>query len=144
MAALGPKAGTQHADEGTAFSPIVSAVPSDAEKRRRGEVGARIIHAYRLAGLQQAELAQRIGVSPRWVRKLERGEAQPDAYLERIARETGVDLTWLRTGEKPSRDEEIAELRREIQDLTLRFQQLRDLIARQGLRENGDSGVHQD
>jgi transcriptional regulator with XRE-family HTH domain len=62
-------------------------------------IGERIAIALKRAGLKQNGLSKRLGLSSnaanRWVRGL-RAPSLPD--LEKIARETGVDVSWLAFG----------------------------------------------
>ena len=62
-------------------------------------MGARIAALRRQAGLSQAELAQRIRVSPSAVGMYEQGRREPSAdMLVQIARVLGVSVDYLLTG----------------------------------------------
>ncbi|WP_084253082.1 helix-turn-helix transcriptional regulator [Devriesea agamarum] len=57
------------------------------------------------AGLEQAELAERIGASRRTIGSAERGERDPRRTLVMAwALATGVPLQWIETGRVPSPD----------------------------------------
>jgi len=69
-------------------------------------LGERISDARRRAGLTQAEIAQRFGISAQAVSQWEAGRAKPDiARLEELARILATDFLWLCFGEEGSNAE---------------------------------------
>lgn len=48
--------------------------------------------------LSRLALAKRVGVSPKAIQLIEEGKTRHSRYLEPIARELGISLTWLTTG----------------------------------------------
>ncbi|MGC4058459.1 MAG: helix-turn-helix domain-containing protein [Chitinophagaceae bacterium] len=62
-------------------------------------VGTRIAEARKKMGLSQADIAQRVAISPQAVGKWERGESMPDIItLNRLAEIFGVDLNYFSDG----------------------------------------------
>lgn len=69
-------------------------------------LGPRIAALRRQAGLSQAELAARLGVSPSAMGMYEQGRREPAAeVLVDLARELGVSTDFLLTGRAASRSE---------------------------------------
>lgn len=63
-------------------------------------LGARIAALRRAAGWNQAELAQRLGISPSAVGMYEQGRREPSAdMLVRLSRVLGVSVDYLLTGQ---------------------------------------------
>lgn len=58
----------------------------------------RLKKARKLAGLNQAELAKRIGVQQTSISDLERGKSKSTSFSTQIAHELGVSALWLATG----------------------------------------------
>ncbi|MFI2816785.1 LexA family protein [Vreelandella lionensis] len=58
----------------------------------------RLKKARKLAGLNQAELAQKIGVQQTSISDLERGKSKSTSFSTQIAHELGVSALWLATG----------------------------------------------
>ncbi|WP_422101975.1 LexA family protein [Vreelandella sp.] len=58
----------------------------------------RLKKARKLAGLNQAELAQKIGVQQTSISDLERGKSKSTSFATQIAHELGVSALWLATG----------------------------------------------
>jgi transcriptional regulator with XRE-family HTH domain len=65
-------------------------VPSDNPERLIRSVGRRIAELRRAKGWTQAELAERLGVSIKWVSRVENGENLTLATLAKIGRVFGV------------------------------------------------------
>ncbi|MGA9117362.1 MAG: XRE family transcriptional regulator [Bacteroidota bacterium] len=66
----------------------------------KAAIGDRIREARENKGMDQASLASRAGVVTRTLQRWEKGEQVPDGVcLTRIARATGVQPSWLLTGE---------------------------------------------
>lgn len=57
---------------------------------------ARLREAIIDAGVDQSELARRIGVTPGTINQIATGATQRSRYLPDIARELGVSLEWLK------------------------------------------------
>lgn len=69
-------------------------------------VSDRLRKAREFAHLDQAELAERIGISRATVSNYERGVGAPRRPILRLwAEETGVPLEWLQQGHGPESDE---------------------------------------
>ncbi|MBR2512734.1 MAG: helix-turn-helix domain-containing protein [Halomonas sp.] len=58
----------------------------------------RLKKARKLAGLNQAELAKKIGVQQTSISDLERGKSKSTSFSTQIAHELGVSALWLATG----------------------------------------------
>ena len=68
---------------------------------RLDQLGSRIAESRRERGLTQAEVADRMGVTPQAVSKWERGLACPDlVFLDDLSFVLGVSIDWLLTGQK--------------------------------------------
>ncbi|MCQ2430131.1 MAG: helix-turn-helix domain-containing protein [Clostridia bacterium] len=68
---------------------------------RPDQLGARIADSRRGRGLTQAELADRMGVTPQAVSKWERGLACPDlVFLDELSALLCVSIDWLLTGRR--------------------------------------------
>jgi transcriptional regulator with XRE-family HTH domain len=85
--------------------------------------GRRIAQARRERRLTQAELAARIGVSPRSVHAYESGSVVPYRHLAALERELGRPTSWLLAGTSadggvPSLDEVAGELGRLREEVT--------------------------
>jgi repressor LexA len=66
----------------------------------RSTIGERLRSAREQKELDQATLSEKIGVVTRTLQRWEKGEQVPDGIaITRIARNTGVQPTWLLTGE---------------------------------------------
>ena len=66
----------------------------------KSTIGERLREAREQKGLEQTVLAAKIGVVPRTLQRWEKGEQVPDGLeITRIAKVTGVQPTWLLTGE---------------------------------------------
>ncbi len=76
------------------------------------KLGHRVAERRRLAGLTQAELADRVGVAMETISRMERGSALPGlSRIEAIARALNTDLTDLfDIGERSALDASIDEL----------------------------------
>lgn len=71
--------------------------------------GHRIVEARSAAGLGQAELAERLGVTARTLSRWENDHREPKrSALRAIAEVTGARLEWLLTGQEPMRPETVA------------------------------------
>ncbi|QKY80038.1 immunity repressor [Gordonia phage Doggs] len=69
------------------------------------QVHHRLRIAREWAGLEQSELADRIGISRQSVSKAESGKTEPRRItLNAWALATGVPVSWLRNGETPGTD----------------------------------------
>lgn len=146
-----PSTGTEEACERNGGCPSVPGdMPTgEGESQRRRRIGERIAHARKVAGLEQQDLADELGISDRALRYIERGERSPDRYLDDIARLTGRSVEWFVTGVDAPRDEAIAELRRRIDDQAeelrrqreehaVELEKFRDLLRQHGLLKNGN------
>lgn len=78
-------------------------------------LGARIAALRRAAGWNQAELAQRLGISPSAVGMYEQGRREPSAdMLVRLSRVLGVSVDYLLTGQPAAEESgKLADLIRE-------------------------------
>lgn len=66
-------------------------------------VGARIVDAYKSAGLNRNQFSQRIGTTYQHVIRWEKGNSAPKyEYLMKIASATGRSVHWIATGEEPA------------------------------------------
>ena len=73
-------------------------------------LGARIASLRREAGLNQAELAQQLQISPSAVGMYEQGRREPSAdTLVAMARLFGVSLDYLLTGQAADKDQQALE-----------------------------------
>lgn len=69
------------------------------------EVKHRLLIAREYAGLEQAELAERIGVSRNTIGNMEKGRGKPrQIVLNAWALATGVPVKWIENGDAPSPD----------------------------------------
>ena len=63
--------------------------------RSPADVGRAVRHARRELGMSQVELAERLGVSQRWLSELETGKPKIlDARLFDVLAQLGLNLTW--------------------------------------------------
>ena len=63
--------------------------------RSPADVGRAVRHARRELGMSQVELAQRLGVSQRWLSELETGKPKIlDARLFDVLAQLGLKLAW--------------------------------------------------
>lgn len=79
-------------------------------------VGQRIKQARREAGLTQAELAGRLGITQRSVQLYESGDVVPYRRLERIGAVCGRSSQWLLYGDAVLHDESSQALRERLHD----------------------------
>lgn len=63
------------------------------------DIGQRVRHARKHAGLTQGELAKAVGMKQPSLSELERGLSRSSAYLFQIAKVCEVNVEWLATGE---------------------------------------------
>ena len=67
--------------------------------RSPADVGRAVRHARRELGMSQVELAERLGVSQRWLSELETGKPKIlDARLFDVLAQLGLDLEWTLDG----------------------------------------------
>jgi len=63
--------------------------------RSPADVGRAVRHARRELGMSQVELAERLGVSQRWLSELETGKPKIlDARLFDVLAQLGLNLAW--------------------------------------------------
>lgn len=63
--------------------------------RSPADVGRAVRHARRELGMSQVELAERLGVSQRWLSELETGKPKIlDARLFDVLAQVGLNLAW--------------------------------------------------
>ena len=63
--------------------------------RSPADVGRAVRHARRELGMSQVELAERLGVSQRWLSELETGKPKIlDTRLFDVLAQLGLNLTW--------------------------------------------------
>lgn len=78
-------------------------VNMEAGRVPQWSLGDRLRKARESAGLNQAELAERLGVARMTVSRSESGSTEPMRVVVRAwALATGVPLMWLETGEAPA------------------------------------------
>ncbi len=65
------------------------------------EFGDRVREARKELGLSQKQLGDRVSVTQQNIGKIESGKAKGTYVLVPLARELGVNITWLATGEGP-------------------------------------------
>ena len=66
-------------------------------------VADRVRKARESAGMKQNELAEKVGMSRGGIARIEQGKGEPRrTTLIAVSFATGVDLTWLETGETPA------------------------------------------
>lgn len=73
----------------------------DVLREDAGSFAARLREVREAAGLTQADLAQRVGMTQGQISKLERGEREESTKTAEIAHECGVNAYWLATGKGP-------------------------------------------
>jgi len=83
----------------------VMAFPEDRESERRKQVGRRIRYYREARGIQQKDLAERLGVAGGTLSGIESGKNYPGlGLLLDIAKHLGVDAGWLCTEEHDAVD----------------------------------------
>lgn len=82
------------------------------------EVGQRIVQARKELGLTQEELAELAGVSQRSMQAYETGEVIPYRKMRELSKVLEVETSWLLHGQIEESDEEVAELKRSVDNLT--------------------------
>src|SRR4051794_30999084 len=72
------------------------------------EVGSRVREARRAAGLNEKQLAQRLGISLWELERMEAGTKDPCDYLSQLKKETGRSEEWFVPDASPAEDGEPA------------------------------------
>src|SRR3954453_8640544 len=72
------------------------------------EVGSRVKQARRAAGLNEKQLAQRLGISLWELERMEEGRKAPWDYLEQLEKETGRAEEWFVPDAPPPFEDEEA------------------------------------
>ena len=91
-------------------------MPKRLTDEERGPLGARLYHARLDAGLEQRDVAKKIGIAIGSYTKWETGKTdRPDiAHLRKAAKILKVDLPWRLTGERTCSPEALEALRAEM------------------------------
>ena len=113
-------------------------------------VGARIRHRRALAGLNQSQLARKVGVTFQSIQKYERGTNRVSASrLQQIAEVLGVPVSFffegLASGEEMAAATKGEPTPREVRELNAAFAAIKDKLLRQAvlqLLRNVAGGVH--
>lgn len=89
------------------------------------EIGSRVKEARRAAGLDEKELAQRLGISLWDLERMEDGVKAPWDYLPELEKHTGRGEEWFITDAPPA--EEVEPEEPEVEEFEPRWRRLRDL-----------------
>lgn len=98
------------------------------------EVGRRIAHARKFAGLRQADLAAEVGLVTRAIQNFEGGVRMPWKHLDRIASATGRSKAWLVHGDVTSVSGAVADdlsaILRRLESIERAVKEVREVLDR--------------